>query len=87
MVLLGDMCQVKAHFDPFGDSVNLGASLVHGLRRMFPEHGNLFRHTRWYFSVTLVMLKLILVYLEIVLISTQDRCTVCAECTIGSETL
>ena len=23
--------------------------------------------------------------LEIVLISTQDRCTVCAKCTIGSE--
>ena len=29
--------------------------------------------------------KLILVHLEIVLILTQDRCTVCAECTIGSE--
>jgi hypothetical protein len=29
--------------------------------------------------------KLILVYLEIVLISTQDRCTICAKRTIGSE--
>ena len=29
--------------------------------------------------------KLVLVHLEIVLILTQDRCTVCAECTIGSE--
>jgi hypothetical protein len=29
--------------------------------------------------------KLILVCLEIVLILTQDGCTVCAECTIGSE--
>ena len=29
--------------------------------------------------------KLILVRLEIVLILTQDRCTVWAECTIGSE--
>jgi hypothetical protein len=28
---------------------------------------------------------LILVYLEIVLILTQDRCTVCAQHTIGSE--
>ena len=29
--------------------------------------------------------KLVLVCLEIVLILTQDRCTVCVECTIGSE--
>jgi hypothetical protein len=29
--------------------------------------------------------KLVLVYLEIVLILTQDRCTVCAERTIGSK--
>ena len=29
--------------------------------------------------------KLVLVYLEIVLILTQDRCMVCAEHTIGSE--
>ena len=31
--------------------------------------------------------KLILVYLEIVLILTQDRCTVCVEHTIGSEVI
>jgi hypothetical protein len=29
--------------------------------------------------------KLVLVYLEIVLILAQDRCTVCAKHTIGSE--
>jgi hypothetical protein len=29
--------------------------------------------------------KLIWVYLEIVLVSAQDRCTVCAERTIGSK--
>jgi hypothetical protein len=29
--------------------------------------------------------KLVLVLSEIVLILTQDRCTVCAECPIGSE--
>ena len=29
--------------------------------------------------------RLILVHLEIVLTSTQDRCTVCAKCTIGLE--
>jgi hypothetical protein len=34
MVLLGDVGQVKAHFGLFGDSVNLVARWVHGLRRM-----------------------------------------------------
>jgi hypothetical protein len=29
--------------------------------------------------------KLVSVHLEIVLILTQDRCTVCAECSIGLE--
>ena len=32
-----------------------------------------------------VKLRLISVYLEIVLTSMQDRCTVCAKCNIGSE--
>ena len=31
------------------------------------------------------MWNLFSVHLEIVLVSVQDRCTVCAECTIGSE--
>jgi hypothetical protein len=35
--------------------------------------------------VTWLKWKLILVRLEIVLINTQDRCIVCAECAIGSE--
>jgi hypothetical protein len=35
--------------------------------------------------VTRLKWKLVSVYLEIVLILTQDRCTVCAKCTIGSE--
>jgi hypothetical protein len=35
MVLLGGVCQVKARFDPFGDSVNLNAREVHGLRRTY----------------------------------------------------
>ena len=29
----------------------------------------------------------VLVHLEIVLVSVQDRCMVCAKCTIGSETI
>jgi hypothetical protein len=35
--------------------------------------------------VTWVMLNLVLAYLDIVLVSVQDRCMVCAKCTIGSE--
>jgi hypothetical protein len=32
MELLGDVQHVKSHFDPFGNSVSIGARLVHGLR-------------------------------------------------------
>ena len=33
------------------------------------------------------MWNLVLVHLEIVLVSVQDRCTLCAKRTIGSETI
>jgi hypothetical protein len=33
MVLLHDVGQVEARFGPFGDSVNLNAREVHGLRQ------------------------------------------------------
>jgi hypothetical protein len=32
MVPLGDDAQVESHFGPFGDSANLDATQVHGLR-------------------------------------------------------
>ena len=35
MVLLGDEAQVEASFGPFGDSANLDARSVHGLRRTY----------------------------------------------------
>ena len=35
--------------------------------------------------MTRLKCKLVSACLEIVLVMTQDRCTVCAECTIGSE--
>jgi hypothetical protein len=44
-----------------------------------------FGRDRWYYYVMSIKWKLILVYLDIVLISTQDRCTVCAECNMGME--
>jgi hypothetical protein len=43
MVLLGDIAQVEARFDPLGDSVNLGAILVYSLRRMYHMYEKLFR--------------------------------------------
>jgi class 3 adenylate cyclase len=36
------MDQAEAHFDPFGDGVNLSARLVHGLRRIHHRHGKSF---------------------------------------------
>ena len=44
-----------------------------------------FGHTQWYFKVMRLKWKLDSVYLEIVLIFKQDRCTVCTEHTIGLE--
>jgi hypothetical protein len=75
----------EARIGPFGDNVNLDARMVHGLHRMFHRLGNHFGRTRWYTYVTWIKLKLILVHLETVLMSTQDRCTVCTERVTGSE--
>jgi hypothetical protein len=44
--LLGDDAYVEAHFNPFGDSANLDARLVHCLRRTYHRLGNRFGHTR-----------------------------------------
>jgi hypothetical protein len=69
MVLLGDEAQVDARFGQFRDSANLDARLVHDLRQTY-------HRLKW---------MLVLVCLDIVLTLTQDRCTVCAEHSIGSE--
>jgi hypothetical protein len=42
MVLLGDEAQVDARFGLFGDSANLDARLVHGLRRTYHRLRNRF---------------------------------------------
>jgi hypothetical protein len=85
MVLLHDVGPVEGRIGPFGDNVNLNARSMHGLRRMYHRLGNHFECTRWYFYVTWVKWKVVSIHLEIMLISTQDQCTVCVECTIGSE--
>jgi hypothetical protein len=75
MDFLGDVGQIEARFGPFGDSVNLHTRLVHGLHRTCNRLGNHFGHTRWNSYVMWVKWKLISVYLEIVLIVVQGRCT------------
>ena len=82
---LGDVGHVEPCFDPFGDSVSVGATYVHGLRRTYHRLGNHFGCTQWNSKVTWVMWNLVSIRLEIVLVLVQDSCTVCAECTIGSE--
>jgi hypothetical protein len=42
MVLLDDGAEVEAHFGLFGDSVNLDARYVHGLRRIYHRLRNHF---------------------------------------------
>jgi hypothetical protein len=61
--------------------------LLHYLCQMYHGLRNNFGRTRWLSLVTRLKWKLISVCLEIVLILTQDRCTVCTEHTIGSETI
>jgi hypothetical protein len=85
MVLLRDVGPVEARINPFGDNVNLNARSVHGLRRMYHRLRNHFERIRWYSYMTCVKWKVISIHLETMLISTQDRCTVCIECNIGSE--
>jgi hypothetical protein len=55
---------------------------------MYHRHENLFKHTRWYFLVTLVKWKLVsdcLKTVSIVLIVTHNRCMVCAKCMTSME--
>ena len=85
MVTLGDEAQVEARFGPIEHSANLNATLVHGSRLTYHRPGNRFGRTRCNSYVTWVMWNLTSFSLEIVLVSVQDRCTVCAKRTIGSE--
>jgi hypothetical protein len=47
LVLLDDEAQVEARFSPFGDSANLDARWMHGLRRMYHRLRNHFGRTGW----------------------------------------
>jgi hypothetical protein len=85
MVWLGDGTQVIACFSRFGDSANLDAGLVHGLRQM---HHRL-RKSFWTHPMV-VLGDEALVEARFCPFGdsahlAQDRCTVCAKCTIGSK--
>ena len=72
---------MESHFGPFGDRVRQ----VHSLRQRYHRIRNHLGRSRWNSLVTWVMWNLILVRLETVLVSMQDRRTVCAKRTTGSE--
>ena len=59
MVHLGVEAQVEARFGPFGDTANLDARSVHGLRQTYHRLANRFGRTRWNFEVTWVMWNLV----------------------------
>jgi hypothetical protein len=46
-VLLGDEAQAEARFSPFGESANLDARWMHGLRRTYRMLRNHFGCTQW----------------------------------------
>ena len=75
-VSVQDRCMVCA---------NLDAKLVHGSRLTYHRLRNNFGRTGCNPLVMWVMWNLTSFSLEIVLVSVQDRCMVCAKCTIGSE--
>jgi hypothetical protein len=85
MELHGDVGHVESCFGLFGDSVGVGARQVQDLHQMYNRLRNHFGRTRWYSKVMRLKWKLDSVCLEIVLILMQDRCTACAERTVGSE--
>jgi hypothetical protein len=55
------------------------------LRQTYHRLRNYFGCTGWYSRVTWLKWKLVLIRLERVLVSVQERCTVCAKYTIVSE--
>ena len=84
MVLLGDDAQLDARFGPFGHSANLDARSVHGLRRTYHRLRNCL-HAPDELLGDVGHVESRSVRLEMVFVLVQDRCTVCAKRTIGSD--
>ena len=85
MLILGDKDQVEARFGSFGDCANPDARSVHCLGRTYHRLISPFGRTRWNSYEMWVMWILVSIYLEIVLVSVQDRYTVCAKHTTSLE--
>jgi hypothetical protein len=85
MERLGDVGHVESCFGPFGHSVSVVARKVHGLHQPYQRIRNHFGRTRWYTKVTRLKWMLVSFCLEILLILTHDRCTICADPTTGSD--
>ena len=85
MVLLVDDAQVKARFDPFGDSANLDARSVHGLRKRTIDSEIILDAPDGKLLGGLGHVESCSVHLEMVLVLVQDRCTVYAKRTVGSD--
>ena len=81
---LGVVRHVESHFGPFADSVILMQNRC-TVSPNVPLARKSFRTQTMELRDDGVMWNLVSVHLEIVLVSVQDRCTVCAKRTIGSE--
>ena len=58
MELLSDVGHVEPHLFPYGDSVSVSATLLHGLCQMYHQLRNCFGRTRWNSKVAWVMWNL-----------------------------
>ena len=83
MVHLGDAAQLEARFSLLGNSANLDARSVHGLRRTYHRLRNRL-HAPDELLGDVGHVESRSVRLEMVFVLVQDRCTVCAKRTIGS---
>ena len=84
MVLLGDEAKVEVRFGAFGDSANLDARNLHGLCRTYHRFRNRL-HAPDELLGDVGHVESRSVRLEMVLVLVQDRCTVCAQRTIGPD--
>ena len=84
MVLLGDVAHVKSCFGPFGDSVRVGARLVHGLSQMYKGSESFGTHPLVLLGVDGQVEACFGLFGDCPNLD-ADRCTVCGERTIGSE--
>jgi hypothetical protein len=92
--LLGDVRHVESHFGPFGERVLVSVQdgrmfclNVPRVQRSFWMHSMelLGAWVMWNLILVRLVTMLVLIHLEIVLVSMQDWCTICAKHTIGLE--